>query len=199
MNMFSKNNYQVIRNLIDENQASLLYDYLSNKYTLRKVLLEEKLIEPKNDFFGWIGDHQVPISYCTYGDLLFDTLMVRFKDKLEKITKQKLLPQNSYARIYGTGASLKKHKDRPNCKLSVTLNLGGDPYPIYFLIKRKEVKVNLKPGDGIVYKGDKLIHWREKFKGSLCGQVFLHYNYSKEKIIYDGRRFIGMLKNKMIK
>jgi len=130
---------------------------------------------------------------------LVEEAIERVEDKLEKITKQKLLPQNSYARIYGTGASLKKHKDRPNCKLSVTLNLGGDPYPIYFLIKRKEVKVNLKPGDGIVYKGDKLIHWREKFKGSLCGQVFLHYNYSKEKIIYDGRRFIGMLKNKMIK
>ena len=26
---------------------------------------------------------------------------------------------------------LKRHKDRPSCEISTTLNLGGDPWPIF--------------------------------------------------------------------
>ena len=28
----------------------------------------------------------------------------------------------------------------------------------------------------LVYKGCELEHWREKFNGNICAQVFLHYN-----------------------
>ena len=48
----------------------------------------------------------------------------------------------------------------------------------------------------LIYKGNELEHWREKFNGENCGQVFLHYNdlnteNSKENI-FDKRPHLGL-------
>ena len=85
--------------------------------------------------------------------------------------------------------NLKRHKDRFSCEISTTMNLGGDDWPIYLepswkkgvttSSNAKGVKVDLKPGDMLVYSGCELEHWREKFKGKECVQVFLHYNNRK--------------------
>jgi hypothetical protein len=80
------------------------------------------------------------------------------------------------------------------------MNLGGDPWPIYLEpsgeVGKKGIKINLKPGDMLVYKGKLLEHWREKFNGRDCVQVFLHYNNNStkgaKKNIYDGRTHIGL-------
>ena len=43
-----------------------------------------------------------------------------------------------------------------------------------------------------MYKGCELEHWREKFYGESCGQVFLHYNDANTataKNQFDGRLF----------
>jgi hypothetical protein len=48
----------------------------------------------------------------------------------------------------------------------------------------------------LIYQGMVLEHWREKFEGSNCGQVFLHYNnvatQGKDNI-YDGRPMLGLV------
>ena len=96
------------------------------------------------------------------------------------------------------------------------MNLGGDDWPIYISPKEniglpeidggkkgitaastaKGTKVNLKPGDMLLYRGVELEHWREPFKGKLCGQVFFHYNDKngpfKTKNIFDGRSVLGL-------
>ena len=59
----------------------------------------------------------------------------------------------------------------------------------------KGLKVDLEPGDMLVYRGCILEHWRESFQGNNCAQVFLHYNIknkNSEKIKYDKREFIGV-------
>ena len=57
----------------------------------------------------------------------------------------------------------------------------------------KGTKVNLKPGDMLLYRGVDLEHWREPFKGKLCGQVFFHYNGPfKTKNMFDGRSVLGL-------
>ena len=47
--------------------------------------------------------------------------------------------------------------------------------------KSKGVKVNLDPGDMLVYRGDLLEHWREPYKGQYHAQTFLHYNNKDTK------------------
>ena len=116
------------------------------------------------------------------------------------ITELELVPCYSYARIYKYGDVLHRHKDRPECEISTTINLGGDNWPIYLDPSQGEgkegIKVDLNPGDMLVYKGEKLEHWREPFQGYDCGQVFLHYNDKKgpfqEKNKFDHRPILGL-------
>ena len=89
------------------------------------------------------------------------------------------------ARLSLISSSIKKHKDRYSCEISTTLNLGGDNWPIYLdptgREKQAGIKIELKPGDMLIYSGCDLEHWREEFNGDDCGQVFLHYNKSSSK------------------
>ena len=119
---------------------------------------------------------------------------------MEKATGLKLYPAYTYARIYKKGDELKRHKDRFSCEISTTMNLGGDDWPIYLEPSgeegKKGIKVDLKPGDMLVYSGCELEHWREKFKGKECVQVFLHYNNRKtpgaKDNMFDKRPHLGL-------
>ena len=112
----------------------------------------------------------------------------------------KLIPAYTFARIYKKGDVLERHKDRFSCEISTTMNLGGDPWAIYLEPSGKEglkgIKVDLKPGDMLVYCGCDLEHWRNKFKGKECIQVFLHYNNRKtpgaKDNIFDKRPHLGL-------
>ena len=114
-----------------------------------------------------------------------ETLLQEVKPVMEKHTKLKLSETYSYARIYKQGDVLARHKDRYSCEISTTLNLGGDPWSIYLDPTGKTgqagIKIDLKPGDMLIYSGCDLEHWREEFKGKNCGQVFLHYNKASSK------------------
>ena len=131
---------------------------------------------------------------------MMETLLEKVKPTMEKHTGLKLSPTYSYARIYKNGDVLARHKDRYSCEISTTLNLGGDSWPIYLDPTGKEgqagIKVDLEPGDMLIYSGCELEHWREEFKGKDCGQVFLHYNKSSSKKakenLYDKRPFAGL-------
>ena len=48
---------------------------------------------------------------------------------------------------------------------------------------KQELEVDLDPGDMLIYSGCDLEHWREEFKGKNCGQVFLHYNNKRLKLV----------------
>ena len=126
--------------------------------------------------FGSWDDDQIPNTYSHYADLVMEVLLAELLPLMMKKTGLKLTPNYSYARIYKKGDELKRHKDRFSCEISTTLNLGGDPWPIFLEPSGKKgmkgVKINLKPGDMLVYSGCELEHWREKFKGKSCGQVF---------------------------
>ena len=95
------------------------------------------------------------------------------------------------------------------------MNLGGDLWPIYIdptgednvthiseaevIVKEGAdpgIKVDLNPGDMLIYRGNELEHWREPFQGEDCVQVFLHYNNtatkgSKENL-FDKRPHLGL-------
>jgi hypothetical protein len=48
----------------------------------------------------------------------------------------------------------------------------------------------------LVYAGCDLEHWREEFKGEICGQVFLHYANKKKfisnELKFDRRAMLGL-------
>ena len=198
---FKKNKYVVVKKVIKKELASFLYNYLLVKRQVARTLIDTKYISPFEKMFGVFGDGQVPKAFAAYADIAMETLLIKAQPVVEKITGLKLLPNYSYTRIYGYGDELVKHIDRFSCEISTTINLGGEPWPIYVepVGKTKGVKIDLKPGDMLVYRGDLLQHWRKHFDGENHAQVFLHYNNAKKKEsnIYDERIHLGLVKDPM--
>tara|TARA_R100001086_G_C11820787_1_gene254026 strand:- start:45 stop:713 length:669 start_codon:yes stop_codon:yes gene_type:complete len=208
--MFKKDNYKVVKNVIDKKLALFLYSYLSIKRNVANTLFNENYISPFENIHGVFNDPQVPGSFAIYGDVAMETLLAGIHPLTEAHTGLKLYPNYAYTRLYLKGNVLKKHKDRYSCEISTTMNLGGDVWPIYLEpdkkkgffkngkyvpSKSKGIKIILNPGDMLIYRGDVLEHWRNKFKGNTCAQVFLHYNKvtSKSKDnLYDGRPHLGL-------
>ena len=194
--MFKEKKYQIIKNAISYELANFAFNY----QLLRRqavTYMYEGNYTADNGHYGHFKDPQAPGVYSEYSDMFMETLLVKVLPILEKETDLKLMPTYSYMRVYEKGSVLKKHKDRYSCEVSTTLNLGGSTWPIYLKDTEEKVKeIKLNPGDMLIYSGCELEHWRDKFEGELCGQVFLHYNdmsNSKWKDnAYDGRPHLGL-------
>ena len=197
---FKKNKYLIIKDAISKDLANFCCDYFMLKRQVAVTMFDTRYISQFTEYFGIWNDQQIPKTYSHYSDIVMETLLVKLLPVMEKRTGLKLNPNYSYARIYKKGDILHRHKDRFSCEISTTLNLGGDPWPIYLEPSGKEglkgIKVDLKPGEMLVYRGNELEHWRESFKGENCVQVFLHYNNLKTKgskeNIYDRRPHLGL-------
>ena len=208
---FKTNNFLVIKKAIEPKVAEFVYNYFLMKRQVARTMFDDRFISPFTTEWGVWNDEQVPNTYSHYGDVAMETLLLAVQPIMEKQTKLKLIPTYAYARIYKKGDVLHRHKDRFSCEISTTLNLGGDPWPIYIEKNPKKgglkegkyvsdytkgTKVVLQPGDMLVYKGNILEHWRDAFDGQDCGQVFLHYNNlatkGSEENIYDGRPHLGL-------
>ena len=212
--MFKKNKYVVIKQAISKELAAFVANYFSIKKQVYDTCRQRRFISPYEVLLGEYegADGQIPHTYCHYADIAMETLMLKCQPAMEKITQLKLTPAYSFARIYKNGDVLKRHKDRFSCEISTTMNLGGDPWPIYLSPNEnvgipdgkkitvesevKGIKVDLKPGDMLVYRGCELEHWRNKFKGKECIQVFLHYNNRKtpgaKENMFDRRPHLGL-------
>jgi len=210
---FKKNKYKLIKKAISKELSLFIYNYFLMKRQVCKTLFEQRYISPFETLFGIWTDQQVPNTYSHYADIVMETLLLKLHPLMEKETGLKLNPNYSYARIYKKGDILKRHKDRFSCEISTTINLGGDPWPIFIdptgadnvideyknIIKPeapKGIKLILKPGDMLLYRGNLLEHWREPFEGDNCGQVFLHYNNKatpgSNENIFDNRPHLGL-------
>jgi hypothetical protein len=166
------NKYQVIKKAVSYELANFIFNYFLLKRDAVKWMYENN-ITYDNGMFGTWTDQQVPNTYSHYADMVMETLLVKMLPVMASETGLDLVPTYSYARIYKHGDILKRHKDRPSCEISTTLNLGGDPWPIYIdgtgadnvideqrnIIKPNApegTKVLLEVGDMLVYSGCEL-------------------------------------------
>jgi len=211
---FKKNKYTVIRQAISKDLAAFVANYFTMQKQVLDTCRQARYISPYETLLGYYEgeNEQIPNTYSCYSDIAMETLMLKCQPAMEQATGLKLYPAYTYARIYKKGDVLKRHKDRFSCEISTTMNLGGDDWPIYLEpdptkggVKEgigyvsdntKGIKVDLKPGDMLVYSGCELEHWREKFKGKECVQVFLHYNNRKtpgaKDNMFDKRPHLGL-------
>ena len=191
--------YQVIKNAVSFELANFIFNYFLLKRDAVKFLYQNNITYDTGLLGTW-ADKQIPNTYSQYGNIAMETLLLKCQPGMEKATGLKLYPAYTYARIYKKGDELKRHKDRFSCEISTTMNLAGDNWPIYLepsgATGKKGVKVDLKQGDMLVYSGCELEHWREKFKGKECVQVFLHYNNRKtlgsKDNMFDKRPHLGL-------
>ncbi len=161
--LFLQYGYLVVPRLIAPALTEFLWSYVHTKFAGR--LLSG-------------GDPQVPNTPSDYGDAAFDGLLEYLRPQIEGHTGLELHPTYSYFRLYKRGDRLKRHRDRPACEISVSLNIGqtpSDAWPILVERDHGPYSALLSPGDALVYRGTECFHWREPYQGMQMVQVFLHY------------------------
>ena len=212
---FKTKKYQVIKGVLPEQMANFIFNYMMLQRDAVDWMLKHNKINPFNPMIGTRTDKQVPGAYSKYGDWVMETLLQYMRPIMKAKTGMDLIPTYSYTRLYEKGNILHRHKDRPSCEVSTTLYLGGDPWPIFIdptgadnimderknIIKPgapKGIRIDLKVGDMLIYSGCDLEHWREPFEGTVCSQVFLHYNHANgpfaQTNIFDKRPILGIPK-----
>ena len=218
---FKTKKYQVIRGALSKELANFIFNYMMLQRDAVDWMRKNNKVNPINPFIGRRDDKQVPGAYSKYADWIMETLLMYMIPIMKAKTGLELIPTYSYTRLYEKGNILHRHKDRPSCEVSTTLHLGGDPWPIFinpdpergnvygeergkYKIKSynpttdKGTQVDLKIGDMLIYSGCELEHWREPFQGTLCSQVFLHYNHANGPFaktnLLDGRPLLGIPK-----
>jgi len=148
-----------------------------------------------------VEDTNVPgAAIEAYQDFHTQFLLHSLKPKIEEHYGKNLLPTYSFFRTYKEGQALYKHRDRDECEISVTICMKTNAdyvWPIYIDGK----PYGLNPGEGIIYKGEEQLHWREPLgfvefenkdikvvrKEFWHSQVFLHYVEAGGK--YDTRPY----------
>jgi hypothetical protein len=153
------------------------YLYVPGFITSDEALLLAQEFKEHCEKFNLPGDSQAPNSHSMYNFMPFVRLLVEKVPKVSDLLGEKVLPTYTYARVYKEGSELLRHKDRPACEISLTINLSKDSdWPICFQRPdNTETSVELAPGDAILYLGCQGDHWREKFNGQEYVQLFMHY------------------------
>ena len=125
---------------------------------------------------------QVNGSVARYGIQYLKSAHQDIQQKVQSIIGEKLYPTYFYDRFYFRGQELSKHTDRGACEISVTVNISHNldyDWPIYFELPDGKIEeFTMQPGDGVIYHGITLPHWREPMKGgkdSYHHQCFFHY------------------------
>ena len=152
---FQEKQYAYVPQLVSKDVSAFIYNYLVIKGCTNVSFSQEDEASDTNY-----------LKHC-YGDLCSETLLGVLSETIEKVTQKKLCPTYSYTRLYTHGEILKPHTDRPACQYSVTINFGGDPWPILFGKKNRNDlddgysllnEITMNPGDGVVYMGEELVH-----------------------------------------
>jgi len=162
--VFGRQGYLLLPAILEPALAKFFWSYLHTKIACRQLTFS--------------GDSQVPKTPCAYGDHAFDGLLEYLRPRIEEHSGLRLSPTYSYFRLYKHGDMLERHRDRPACEISVSLNIGqipSDSWPLYVEGSAGPYGALLSPGDALLYRGIDVFHWREPFQGNHLVQVFLHY------------------------
>ena len=127
---------------------------------------------------------QVGGSLARYNHPSYAPLHYVIRKLVQNILKIDLFPTYYYERFYYVGQELTRHKDRPSCEISVTLQISTnrkDPWSIWFQLPDDSEKlVNMKNGDMVIYKGCEREHWREPLQ-SKYNRVGKFFNKVKKR------------------
>lgn len=98
----------------------------------------------------------------------------------------KIFSTYAYSRKYYKFQKLIPHIDRIECEISLSVCLSmadkANPWSFYCKNSDQNIVYSVTPniGDGILYLGAKLEHWREECEQNWVKQAFFHYSSNRE-------------------
>ena len=119
--------------------------------------------EPK--FIGELDELDVPTSFSRYRYPAYHEIHKLIGKAIENILEIDLFPTYYYERCYWKNSVLVRHTDRPACEISISIQVSSNtkPWPIFFKKPNgEESSVTMNDGDGVIYKGIEIEHWRNR-------------------------------------
>ncbi len=181
--------------------------FRKRRYLLVKGILPQTILEYLKVYYAillannrFCKDSECPSSLSLGGDAALDAVLEWIRPEVGRLVGFDLAPTYSYTRRYGKGEVLSRHTDRAACEISVTASIqipkGAGPSVVHLKPPNfDETKVEMFEGDGCVYAGTEVEHWRERFRVGGYIQLFLHFiakhgrNYPR--LMFDGRECLG--------
>ena len=79
--------------------------------------------------------------------------------------------------------------------MAVNVSLARDiKWDLHFEWQGQDLMVDLEPGDVVIYSGDTIPHWREKYRGEEHVNAFLQFVYADGQysdLRYDTRPYLA--------
>ncbi len=130
-----------------------------------------------------LGDEQSSRRYAAHNESVARFFHHQIANAVGAIAGEAVKPSYVYFGSYLSGAELKKHTDRQQCEFSVTLCVDFSPepdlatsWPIRVDTPEGPVKVYQALGDGLMYRGTKVPHYRHVLaEGYTSTSIFFHY------------------------
>jgi hypothetical protein len=135
---------------------------------------------------GHVAEHdrQVPLRSAQHNERVMQYYHHQLCGFLGRIAGQTIKPSYGYFASYRRGATLNKHVDREQCKLTASLLLdyiaapSDDPvWPLYLELPTTgdQIASRLGPGGCVLYRGCELPHYRYELRAERSTSFFLHY------------------------
>ncbi|MEZ5426585.1 MAG: hypothetical protein R2747_09995 [Pyrinomonadaceae bacterium] len=153
-----------------------------------------------------LGDPQVSLRFRQHNEPLARFFHLNFTGLMSLLIGEEVRPSYVYAASYKEGAALEPHTDREQCEYSISFQVdyqpepadqtspwalhltrpeepiqdnsmfGWDDFPETLPGGQKRKGIHLASGDGLIYKGRELIHYRYPLPaGHRSTSLFFHY------------------------
>lgn len=133
--------------------------------------------------FLTLGDGQ-SLRYTVHNEPLARWLHQHTVPLISRIIPESVKPSYTYLGFYLAGAILERHTDRKQCEYTLSLTIDATPsataaqsWPLFAELKDgTTVEARLGVGDGLLFKGRELPHYRHRLdEERTSSSVFLHY------------------------
>jgi hypothetical protein len=136
----------------------------------------------RNGSFSF-GDGQVDRRHVAHNEAAACFIHFQLTNAISDIARTMVKASYSYLAAYESGATLDRHTDREQCEFTVSLCVdatpepeGQVPWPIQLDIPEGALRVWQHVGDGLLFKGRQLPHYRDALsEGHTSTALLLHY------------------------
>jgi len=130
-----------------------------------------------------LGDRRTERRFAAHNEPTASFLHHQLTDTVSAVSGQPVKPSYVYFAAYQSGAELASHVDRAQCEFSITFLVDctpeperESPWPLYLDTPHGTVTVFQCLGDGLLYKGRELSHYRKRLAdGCTSTSIFFHY------------------------
>lgn len=164
------------------------------KYTSLRQILPFEQLEAIREYFRQLqaegfmqfNDKQVNLRFAAHNDALSRYFHEQLAGLISRIAGETVKPSYVYSARYIEDAVLEAHTDRPQCEFTMSMQIdyfpslkADEPSPWALCVddlRGEKVAVHLASGDGMIYKGCELVHYRDAlFKGHKSTSIFFHF------------------------